>query len=200
MSSADSQTIRFVFRTLRGRFGNGFVDKFRTDDEKVLDSVTGRMVDPGLLEAMDVWAYELRKLNNADIQHGLTCRFKYPPSADEFVMACCTREFQPPAPEYNPNQLTGPRMSREESVAHMAEVKRAARSMAFPADSARKLDWAFRIAEEAGRGVYRGGMIGKRMAAEAIRDSGKQVPPALVQYLQGSNMMHAANDHGEEAA
>ncbi|UGA38206.1 hypothetical protein JOS77_30795 [Chromobacterium haemolyticum] len=83
MSSADSQTIRFVFRTLRGRFGNGFVDKFRSDDEKVLDAVTGKMVDPGLLEAMDVWAYELRKLNNADIQHGLTCRFKYPPSADD---------------------------------------------------------------------------------------------------------------------
>lgn len=192
MHSVDSNAIRMIFRTLRGRFGSSFVDKFRDGGEKVIDPTSGKLVDPGLLEAMDVWAFELRNLSKADIQHGLSCSFKYPPSADEFLSACCSRDIRPPAPEYNHAQLEAPKMTREEAEVQIAQVKRATRSMAFPNDNKRRLEWAYAIADETARGVYRGGMHGKRMAAEAILDSRKPVPESLVPFLTKTNPMEDA--------
>lgn len=88
--------------------------------------------------------------------------------------------------------LPAPKMTREEAEVQIAQVKRAARSMRFPSDNVRKLEWAYAIADETARGVYRGGMHGKRMAAEAIRDSRKPVHESLVPFLTKTNPMEDA--------
>ena len=51
---------------------------------------------------------------------------------------------------------------------------------------------AYAIADKTARGVYKGGMHGKRMAAEAIRDSRKPVPESLVPFLTKTNPMEDA--------
>ncbi|OQS41145.1 hypothetical protein [Chromobacterium haemolyticum] len=189
-SHLDRATVREIFRVLRGSFGSVFLEKFRTG--KLVEGGPNDGHDVGVLEAMDVWAQKLRNLSPADVKHGLDTTFKHPPSCDEFLTACCARDIRPPAPEYNPNQLTGPRMTREEAEVQIAQVKRAARSMRFPSDNVRKLEWAYAIADETARGVYKGGMHGKRMAAEAIQDSRKPVPESLVPFLTKTNPMEDA--------
>ncbi|MBM2884075.1 hypothetical protein JFK97_06695 [Chromobacterium phragmitis] len=186
MHSADPQAIRFVFRSLRGRFGNAFVDKYRSGEDKVTDPISGKLVDPGLLEAMDVWAYELRELSKADIQHGLKAKFKYPPSSDEFVQACCSREITPPTPTLTDEaqrKLAGPSMTREEAEVHIAQVAQAAKSMAMPTDNRHRLEWAYKIAREINQGVSRTNAYTRRMAAEALLNARKPVPVELVPYL-----------------
>lgn len=190
-SAANPQTIRFVFRTLRGRFGNTFVDKYRDGGEKVHDPVSGKEVDPGLLEAMDVWAYELHQLSDKDIQHGLTCRFKYPPSADEFVQACCTREITPPKPDPDQKALPAPTLTREQAEKHLSKLGGAVKSLSSGNDRLR-LDWAHKIAEESANGTYCGGMMGKRLAADAFYDTRNPVPAALLPFLSKNRVEEQA--------
>lgn len=179
-----------IFRTLRGRFGSQFVDRFRSG-QLVPDGSPNAGKDTGLLEAMDVWAHELRGLSETDIRHGLDTKFKFPPSADEFVQACCGRDYTPPAlPGYD--ALPAPRMTREEAEVHIAQVQKAARSMRFPSENRLRLGWAYGIADEVKRGVYQGGTHCKRMAALAIQHSHKPVPESLVPYLPKSNSMEDA--------
>lgn len=203
-SAIDPQTIRFVFRTLRGRFGSSFVDKYRDGGEKVLDPVSGKMVDAGLLESMDVWAYEMRKLSQADIQHGLSAQFKYPPSCDEFIKACLQRDYsaQPhnTLPALPPARIT--ELDRQAARQHMATVSSAVRGMGFPAGNEKRLDWAMAIAKEVERKNYHGGSYGARMAAEALLDARKPIPAALIPFLPAVKReeLEGGNEQYREAA
>lgn len=194
--SVDPQTIRFIFRTLRGRFGNAFVDKYRDNGERVQDHVSGKLVDPGLLEAMDVWAYELRNLSEAEIRHALETKFKYPPSADEFVTAACNRDYSAhPAntlPALPPAQIT--ELDRQAAAKHMGTIAGTVKRMSMGQFGLR-LDWAENIAKEVAAGRYKGGAYGARMAAEALLASRRTVPASLVPFLPVP-----ANDDAQEAA
>lgn len=194
--SVDPQTIRFIFRTLRGRFGNSFVDKYRDNGERVQDHVSGKLVDPGLLEAMDVWAYELRNLSEAEIRHALETKFKYPPSADEFVTAACNRDYSAhPAntlPALPPAQIT--ELDRQAAAKHMGTIAGTVKRMSIGQFGLR-LDWAENIAKEVAAGHYKGGAYGARMAAEALLASRRTVPASLVPFLPVP-----ANDDAQEAA
>lgn len=194
--SVDPQTIRFIFRTMRGRFGNAFVDKYRDNGERVQDHVSGKLVDPGLLEAMDVWAYELRNLSEAEIRHALETKFKYPPSADEFVTAACNRDYSAhPAntlPALPPAQIT--ELDRQAAAKHMGTIAGTVKRMSMGQFGLR-LDWAENIAKEVAAGHYKGGAYGARMAAEALLASRRTVPASLVPFLPVP-----ANDDAQEAA
>ena len=90
-SPISQATVANIFRVLRGRFGTAFVDKFRSGVRIEGGPFAGK--DAGLLETMDVWANELAGLSMADIEHGLSIKFKFPPSCDEFVQACVQRDY-----------------------------------------------------------------------------------------------------------
>lgn len=194
--SVDPQTIRFIFRTMRGRFGNAFVDKYRDNGERVQDHVSGKLVDPGLLEAMDVWAYELRNLSEAEIRHALETKFKYPPSADEFVTAACNRDYSAhPAntlPALPPAQIT--ELDRQAAAKHMGTIAGTVKRMSM-GQFGMRLDWAENIAKEVAAGHYKGGAYGARMVAEALLASRRAVPASLVPFLPVP-----ANDDAQEAA
>lgn len=189
------ELVAAVFRSLRGRFGNAFVDKFRT----------GRLVpagqphagkDTGLLEAMDVWAYELRHLGEADIRHGLASRFKYPPSADEFITACCNRDYSAHPANVLPALAKAPpdALERELAARHLASVAGTVKRLAMP-PSRLRIDWAERIARQVAAGHYKGGHYGASLAAQALLAARQAIPPSLVPYLPTP-----ANDQPDEAA
>lgn len=194
--SVDPQTIRFIFRTLRGRFGNAFVDKYRDNGERVQDPISGKLVDPGLLEAMDIWAYELRNLTEAEIRHALDTKFKFPPSADEFVTAACSRDYSAhPAnalPALPPAQIT--ELDRQAAAKHIGTIASTVKRMSMNQPRLR-LDWAEKIGKEVAAGHYKGGANGARMAAEALLACRCPVPASLVPFLPVP-----ANDDAQEAA
>ncbi|WP_374557724.1 hypothetical protein [Aquitalea pelogenes] len=181
MPYVDHTVVGNIFRSLRGRFGNAFMDKFRSG-KAVPEGQQNAGRDTGLLEAIDVWVYELRQLSDKDIQHGLSCRFKYPPSADEFVHACCTREITPPTPTGDLQSLPAPTLTREQAEKHLSRLGGAVKSLSSGNDRLR-LDWAHKIAEESANGTYCGGLMGKRLAADAFYDSRNPVPAALLPFL-----------------
>lgn len=188
MSCVNREVVENIFRSLRGRFGNAFVDKYRSGD-RVPDGLPHAGKDVGLLEAMDVWAHELRYLTLADVEHGLKAKFKYPPSADEFVTACCLRDYSAmphnTVPALPPAAIT--ELDRQAARKHMATVTSTVRSMAFPQGNAKRVDWAERIARDVAAGNYTGGAYGARMAAEALLDARKPIPAALVKFLPNPN-------------
>lgn len=71
-----------IFMRLHGRFGNQFFDKFRAGK---LDA-NGN--DVGIENAKRVWGEELGGFSVEEIKTGLAARFAYPPSLDEFMLAC----------------------------------------------------------------------------------------------------------------
>ncbi|WP_043614243.1 hypothetical protein [Chromobacterium violaceum] len=192
-SQLDRASVREIFRVLRGSIGNRFLDAFKTG--VIVKEGPNRGHDAGVLEAMDIWAYKLRHLTPADVRHGLQATFKHPPSADEFALAACARDITPPTPtltDETQRKLAGPSMTREEAEVHIAQVSRAAKSMRMPQDNRLRIDNWLRIAEEVERGVYKGGTLGKRMAAEALQKAGHEVPAALQPYLPKTNPMEDA--------
>lgn len=195
-NSLDPQTIRFIFRTLRGRFGNGFVDKFRDGGDRVEDPVSGKMVDPGLLEAMDVWAHELRDLSLADIEHALKSKFKYPPSADEFITAACTRDYGAmPSNQFAalpPARIT--ELDRERAAQHLQTVTGTVRKVVGSTNLGQRLDWALEIARRIERGLPQSS-YGAKLAAEALLNARQSIPAVLANYLPAP-----ANDEDQEAA
>lgn len=182
-SPVSQATVAMIFRSLRGRFGTVFVDRYRSG-EVVPDGQPNAGKDTGLLEAMDVWAHELRGLSAAEIQRGMETKFKFPPSSDEFVQACC-RDVDYAALSHNDQfkALPAPTLTREEAAERIAQVQGVARSARFPSDNRLCLEWAYTIADETARGVYHGGICLKRMAAEAIRNSLRPVPESLREFL-----------------
>ncbi|OQS33005.1 hypothetical protein [Chromobacterium haemolyticum] len=88
--------------------------------------------------------------------------------------------------------LPAPELSQQDVQVRIADVQRAAKRMKFPSDNRVRLEWAFKIADETARGVYRGGMSGKRLAAEAIRQSHQAVPESLQPFLAKTKPMEDA--------
>jgi len=186
-SPASLATVAMIFRSLRGRFGTAFVDRYRSGSV-VPDGQPNAGKDTGLLEAMAVWAHELRGLSAAEIQRGVEAKFKFPPSCDEFVQACCRDVDYAALHNEQFKALPAPTLTREEAAQRMAQVQGAARSARFPIDNRLRLDWAYAIAEETARGVYHGGIWLKRIAALAIESSRKPVPESLRAFLPKSTV------------
>lgn len=69
-----------IFQKLTGRFGNQFVDKFSRVDAKGNDA--------GLINAKEAWGEMLGGLSGDDLKRGLMAEYKFPPSCDEFKIAC----------------------------------------------------------------------------------------------------------------
>ena len=186
-SPISQATVANIFRVLRGRFGTAFVDKFRSGVRVEDGPFAGK--DAGLLETMDVWANELAGLSMADIEHGLSIKFKFPPSCDEFVQACVQRDYSAQAhntvPALPPAAIT--ELDRQAARKHMATVTSTVRGMCFPQGNAKRVDWAERIARDVAAGNYTGGAYGARMAAEALLDARKPIPAALVKFLPDPN-------------
>lgn len=74
-----------IFAVLTGRFGRRFSEVFRDGDAV---EVNGHDVDNGIEAAKRVWAAELVGLTGEEISRGLAHKYKYPPSCDDFLLAC----------------------------------------------------------------------------------------------------------------
>jgi hypothetical protein len=71
-----------IFQKLHGRFGNRFLDNYRTGE------VDGAGNDVGVLNAKNEWALKLGDLTPKRILKGLDADFDYPPDADKFKKSC----------------------------------------------------------------------------------------------------------------
>jgi hypothetical protein len=71
-----------IFMRLHGRFGNPFLDKYRAGKLNAAGD------DVGIENAKKVWAEELAGYSPVEIKRGLVKQFTYPPSCDEFKLAC----------------------------------------------------------------------------------------------------------------
>lgn len=189
------EVVAMIFRSLRGRFGNAFVDKFRTG-RYVPEDQPNAGKDLGLLEAMDVWAHELRELSQQDIEHGLRCRFKFPPSADEFITAACTRDYGAmPSNQFAalpPARIT--ELDRERAAQHLQTVTGTVRKVVGSTNHGQRLDWALEIARRIERGLPQSS-YGAKLAAEALLNARQSIPAVLAKYLPAP-----ANDEDQEAA
>lgn len=198
-SRINRQIVGEVFRMMRGRFGSAFIAKFQTG-ERVPAGKPFEGYDIGVLEAIDIWVDVLKDLIPADIKHGLSQTFKHPPSADEFLAACCTREITPPVPIPGQKRLQAPpRLSAEEAAVKIASVAKAAKGMRFPNDLGQRIGWAETIAAEVSRGVYKGGTAGAQMAAEALLQA-RKLPGHMVKFLPKVKTENSESSDSEEAA
>lgn len=181
MPSVDRKVVGEIFRVMRGRFGSPFLTKFQTG-KLVPDGMPYAGYDVGLLEAMDVWVQELQDLSPYDIKHGLSARFKHPPSCDEFIAACCgpDREYTPPAGS-GTRALPVPTLSREEASRRLKDLS-ADRLCNGGAMSHRERELL--IADEIARGVYKGGLWSKQQTAMYLLSIG-ELPQHMAQYLPG---------------
>lgn len=71
-----------IFMRLHGRFGNPFLDKYRAG------KLNADGDDVGIENAKKVWAEELSGFTPDEIKRGLVKQFTFPPSCDEFKVAC----------------------------------------------------------------------------------------------------------------
>jgi len=98
-----------------------------------------------------------------------------------------------PIPDVKPADALpppSPAESRKENAKRLREY--GAQNIGSMPAGRLNLGWAYTIADETARGVYRGGALAKRMAAEAIRDSRQPVPEALQPFLTKTNPMEDA--------
>lgn len=94
-SSMPMEWIDRIFVRMHGRFGNQFFDKFR------LGQLGQSGEDLGIENAKSVWADELAGFTVDEIKRGLSARFSFPPSCDEFRLAC-----RPHEPKENDGRYT----------------------------------------------------------------------------------------------
>ena len=172
-SAIDPATVAMIFRTLRGRFGSPFVDRYRSG----VQDANGK--DVGLLETMDVWAHELRDLSSSDIKHGLQVKFKFPPSCDEFAAACCKDRNYETQANRNFKALPAPTIDKAVASAilrDLAEKRLGSGGML----SARELN--HKIADQVARGVYCGGLWCTQMTADYLQSIG-ELPEHMERFL-----------------
>lgn len=74
--------IERIFSRLHGRFGNTFLAKWQ------IGMNGGNGEDIGIRNAKKVWAEELAGYTVDEIKRGLSSKFDYPPSCDEFSKKC----------------------------------------------------------------------------------------------------------------
>ena len=80
-----------IFRKMHGRFGNQFVDKFRSGESFTVTLMDGSTEerDTGIENAKTVWAEELAGFSNEELKQGMATRFLYgAPDLDKFQLAC----------------------------------------------------------------------------------------------------------------
>lgn len=73
-----------IFIRLHGRFGNNFLDKFKTGQ------VDANGNDLGILNAKQVWSEELAGTSVDRIKNALQHSYDYAPSCDQFKAQCKT--------------------------------------------------------------------------------------------------------------
>lgn len=73
-----------IFMRLHGRFGNNFIDKYKTGQK---DSYGN---DLGILNAKQVWSEELAGISAERIKAALLHNYEYAPSCDQFKAQCKT--------------------------------------------------------------------------------------------------------------
>lgn len=71
-----------IFIRLHGRFGNNFLDKFKTGQHDENGN------DLGILNAKQVWAEELANMSVERIKNALLHSYDYAPSCDQFKAQC----------------------------------------------------------------------------------------------------------------
>lgn len=92
---------------LHGRFGNSFLDKYRTGQ------IDANGNDVGIENAKRVWSEELAGTSQERIIKALQTSYDYPPSCDEFKRACRSMPayhsdaLALPKPEIDPERLQG---------------------------------------------------------------------------------------------
>lgn len=84
--------IERIFMRLHGRFGNDFLNKYRTGEV-----VSG--VDIGIENAKRTWSEDMAGISAERIKNALDTKFAKAPSCDDFILACKTtpdahKEFQ----------------------------------------------------------------------------------------------------------
>lgn len=107
--------IERIFQRMVGRFGNTFLDKFRTGQ------LTAGGEDSGLVNAKIVWAEDLAGLTGEQIKRGLQASYQFPPSCDEFREKC---KAAPPQTHCEPffRALPKPKADPDEVKRRMAEA------------------------------------------------------------------------------
>jgi hypothetical protein len=107
-----TEWVERIFMRMHGRFGNQFLDKFR------IGQVNAAGEDLGVLNAKQVWAEQLGHLSVERLKKGLDARFSYPPSCDDFEMACR------PVPEMHKDKkaLPAPTRSKEETSGFLKKM------------------------------------------------------------------------------
>ena len=78
-----------IFIRLHGRFGNNFLDKFKTGQSDANGN------DLGILNAKNVWAEELADMSVERIKNALLHNYEYAPSCDQFKAQCKTSSLVP---------------------------------------------------------------------------------------------------------
>ena len=78
--------VSHIFMRLHGRFGNGFLDKFK------IGQTNQNGEDAGIVNAKEVWAKELAGYSGDELSLGIEAKYSYPPSCDEFAKACRPNE------------------------------------------------------------------------------------------------------------
>jgi hypothetical protein len=118
-----------IFQRLHGRFGNPFLDKFRTGQADVNGN------DIGIENAKRIWSEELAGISAERLKTALEASYDYPPSCDEFKQACRSRPESHvdlpklPKPEIEPEQLEK-RRSEVRTVAEAMKAKHPSREWA----------------------------------------------------------------------
>lgn len=74
-----------IFAVLTGRFGRRFTEVYRDGDAVEVD---GKAADRGIESAKRIWAVELTGLSGEEVARGLAHKYKFPPSCDDFLLAC----------------------------------------------------------------------------------------------------------------
>ena len=121
-----------IFQRLHGRFGNPFLDKFRTGQADPNGN------DIGIENAKRTWSEELAGISAERLKTALEASYDYPPSCDEFKRACrSTPECHQPLPA-----LPKPQLSPEQLEQRRSEVKTVADAMKAKQPSR---EWAQRI-------------------------------------------------------
>lgn len=137
-----------IFIRLHGRFGNNFLDKFKTGQ------VDASGNDLGILNAKSVWSEELAGMSVDRIRNALLHSYDYAPSCDQFKAQCKTSA--PVVPDYK--ALPKPALS-EEKVNELKD-----KLTAFTSGKRDMKNWANKIV--ANPGAYPD--ISYRYAKEAL--------------------------------
>ena len=140
-----------IFIRLHGRFGNNFLDKFKTGQ------VDASGNDLGILNAKHVWSEELSGMSVDRIKNALLHSYDYAPSCDQFKAQCKTSA--PVVPDYK--ALPKPALS-EEKVNELKD-----KLTAFTSNKRDYRAWAYKIT--ANPSVYPD--ISFRYAKEALGET-----------------------------